>query len=273
VDSTTRHLPNPDRISVLAGTILLAYLLTPYVNLPAITLNFTLPGVILPVQLNFRTLVSILVAALTATGADWLVRGHPAFNGRITVQHWLLPALTAWVLGSVLFTISFNPLWWLAMAVGGMVLILVLVAEYIVVDRLDARYPLASAGLSALAFGLFLALAITLDTAGLRLFIRIPFIAGAAGLVTLRVLHLRLSGKWAVWEAVTMILICAQLVAVFQYWPISAASYGLLLLAPLYCGVNFIALIVQDLGMRRSVLEPAIIGVVLLGAAIWLASP
>lgn len=273
MDSTNRRLPNTDRISVLAGTILLAYLLTPYVNLPAISFNFTLAGVILPVVLDFRTLVSVLVAALTAAGADWLVRAHPAFAGRITFQHWLLPALTAWVIGSVLFTIPFNPLWWLALGVGGVVLMMVLVAEYIVVDHRDARYPLASAGLSALAFGLFLALTITLDTAGVRLFIRIPFIAGAAGLVTLRVLHLRLSGKWAIWESVVMMLITAQLVAVFQYWPISSASYGLLLLTPLYCGVNFIALIEQNLSLRRSVLEPLIIGAAMLGAAVWLAGP
>ena len=273
MEQANRHLPNIDRISVLAGTILLAYLLTPYVNLPVINFTLPLPGISLPIQLNFRTLVAVLVALLTASGADWLIRGHPAYRGQLTIQHWLLPALTAWVIGSVLFTIPFNPLWWLALGAGGLVLMLVLVAEYIVLDPSDLRYPLASAGLAALAFGLFLALAITLDTAGVRLFLRLPFITAAAGLVTLRVLNLRMAGRWAIWETLTAMILCAQLTAIMQYWPISSASYGLVLLAPLYAVINFIALIAQKMSLRRALLEPAIISVFLFGAAIWLAAP
>lgn len=249
----------------------MAFLFTPYVSLPAIDLTLSISGIVLPVQLNFRTLVSVLVAAMTATGADWLVRDHQAFHGRLTVQHWLLPALTAWVIGSVLFTVPFSPLWWAAFAVGGLTLMLVLIAEYIVVDPEDARYPLASAGLAALAFGLFLALAITLDTADIRLFLRLPFISLAAALVALRVLHLRQTGRWAIWETALVMLLTAQFVSIFHYWPLPAVSYGLILLAPIYGTINFMAMAANSQSLNRAVIEPAVVSLLMLAGAVWLA--
>jgi hypothetical protein len=200
-----------------------------------------------------------------------LVRDHPNFHGRLTIQHWLLPALTAWVIGSVLFTVPFNPLWWAAFGVGGLTLMLVLIAEYIVVDPEDARYPLASAGLAALAFGLFLALAITLETADTRLFLRLPFISLAAGLVALRVLHLRQAGRWAIWESMLIVLLAAQLVSIFHYWPLPAASYGLILLAPIYGTINFMAMTGNAQSLRRAIIEPAVVSLLMLIGAIWLA--
>lgn len=265
-----RYLPDRDRISVLAGLILLAFLVTPYVNLPSFGLTLPLPGVVLPLQLNFRTLVSVLVAGLTASGANWLIRDHPSYQGDLTIQHWLLPALTAGVTGSVLFTVPYNPLWWAALTAGGLILILVLVAEYIVVDPRDARFPLASAGLSALAFGLYLALAITLHNAELRLFLRLPALTGAAALVSLRIIRLRRTGDWAIWETAVVVLICAQLVATLHYWPLSSAGYGLLLLAPLYTVINFLAVYQPGGRLLQAALEPALIAVLLLAAAFWL---
>jgi hypothetical protein len=269
VNDLQRRLPNPERISVLAGTIILVYLLTPYVSLPAIEIPIRLPGVFLPLELNFRTLVSIIVAALTATGADWLLREHPAYRGGITAQHWLLPALTAWVIGSVLYTIPLTPIWWAALAVGSLVLTLVLVAEYIALDPQDRRYPIAVAGLAALAFGLFLALTITLHAAGMRLFLRLPFIAGSAGLVTFRVLSLRGAGHWPVWETITMLILSGQIAASLHYWPISNISYGLALLAPLYASINYLAALQQGLSPRRALFEPLSIGGLILIAAFW----
>lgn len=247
----------------------MAFLVTPYVDLPSFNLTIPLPGVVLPVQLNFRTLVAVLVAGMTASGANWLIRDHPSFQGGLTIQHWLLPALTAWVTGSILFTVPYNALWWAALAVGGLTLILVLVAEYVVVDPQDARFPLASAGLAALAFGLFLALAITLHNAELRLFLRLPFLTGASALVTLRILKLRRGGSWAIWETMVVAVVCAQLTAVLHYWPLSSAAFGLLLLAPLYAVINFLAVYQPGKNMRRAVLEPALIAVLLLLAALW----
>ena len=137
----TRNLPDAERLSVLAATILLAYALARFVNLPGYELAIQLPGVYLSVEINVRTFVTLLVAGLTASGADWLLRDHPALGDRSTLEHWLLPALTAWVIGIPLFQTPPGPIWWAGFALGGGLLMLVLVAEYIAVDPEDIRQP------------------------------------------------------------------------------------------------------------------------------------
>ena len=92
-----RHLPDADRLSMLTATILLAYALAHFIDLPGRELALQLPGIYLSVQVNVQTFVGPLVAALTASGANWLLRDHPAIGGQSTMEHWLLPALTAWV--------------------------------------------------------------------------------------------------------------------------------------------------------------------------------
>src|SRR4030065_523678 len=91
-----RNLPEANRLSVLAATILLAYAAARFVDLPAREIAAQLPGIYLSVEINFRTIVALMVAGLTASGAHWLLRDHPGLKGRSTFQHWLLPALTAW---------------------------------------------------------------------------------------------------------------------------------------------------------------------------------
>lgn len=262
-------MPDTDRISILAATILFAYVLTQYVSLPVWEVDLQLPGLFIPFRLNFSTIVTIIVAGLTATGADWLIRDHPALEDRQTVQHWLLPALTAWVIGAYLFTLPYGLTWFAALMTGGIVLMLVLLAEYVVVDPEDARYPLASAGLAALAFGLFLALAITLHAAGLRLFWRVPFLVGAAFLVSVRVFHLKLAGRWVLFHAIAIALVIGQLAAAFHYWPLLAPAFGLLLLAPLYALIILFSALDQGQTIRRALVEPLVVLVVLLVLALW----
>ncbi len=86
-----RHLPDADRLSVLAAAILLAYALARFVDIPVRELSMQLPGVYI-VQIDIRTAIALLVAGLTATGADWLLRQHPALHAHSNLEHWMLPA-------------------------------------------------------------------------------------------------------------------------------------------------------------------------------------
>jgi hypothetical protein len=266
----SRHLPNTDRVSILAASILFAFLLTQYVSIPVWDVEIQLPGLFILFSMNFNTIVTVIVAGLTATGADWLIRDHPALMDRQTVQHWLLPALTAWVIGAYLFTIPYGITWFIAFVVGGILLMLVLLAEFIVVDPQDARYPLASAALAALAFGLFLALAITLHAAGLRLFWRVPILIGAAFLVSARVFHLKLEGRWVLWHAMAISLISGQLAAALHYWPLVPSSFGLLVLAPIYMLVNFLSALEKNQKVREALIEPLLVLIVIVALAVWM---
>lgn len=264
------YLPDAERLSVLSATILLAYALSRFVDLPGRQIAVQLPGIYLEAQINFRTLVALLVAGLTAAGTDWLLRDHPARGKKPLFQHWILPALSALVIAIPLSQMPLSTLWWVGFALGGAALILVLVAEYIALDPDDIRMPLASAGLIAISFALFLALAVALRFSGARLFLILPGLSLAAGLVSLRTLHLRLHGQWALVQAGMVVFVIAQLVAALHYWPLSPVPYGLVLLGPAYALTSLFARLEEGESLRQAILEPIVILVLVWGAAIWI---
>jgi hypothetical protein len=266
----SRNLPDADRMSVLAATILLAYALTNFVNLPERAFSIQLPGLFLEYSFNIRTLVVLIAAGLTASGTDWLLRDHPALKGGSTIEHILLPALTAWVIGIPLFQLPFGLAWWAVFAIGGILLTLVLVAEYIVVDPEDVRRALASAGLTAVSYSLYLILAIVLRSAGVRLFLFLPAITIAAALVSLRTLHLRLLGQWKIGETVVISLVVGQLAAALEYWPLSPVAFGLAVLGPAYALTSLIGALEEGEPVRQAVIEPGIVMLIAWGAALWL---
>jgi hypothetical protein len=264
------YLPSADKLSVLAAIILLAYALTPFVDLPARDFSFELPGFFLSIELNVRTLVAFLVAGLTASGADWLLRDHPLLADKPTIQHWLLPALTSLVIGVPLFQLPFSPIWWAFFAVGGALLMLVLVAEYIVVFPEDSRYAPASAGLVAVSFALFLTLAIVLHSAGTRLFFILPALIVAGGLVSLRTLRLRSGTSWKFLEAFVTALVMAQIAAALHYWPLNPITFGLAVLGPTYALTTLLSSLNEGETIKQALLEPGMVLLVVIVVVIWI---
>jgi hypothetical protein len=266
----TSHLPKTDQLSFLAATILLAYAVARFIAIPAREVAVQLPGIYLSVTVNVRTIVAFLVVGLTATGANMLFQAHPSYKRKNALEHWLLPALTAWVIGVPLYNLPLGLQWLASFAVGGALLMLVLVAEYITIDPDDTHYAVAAAGLTAVSFALYLLLAITLRSAGLRLFLILPALTLSAGLVSLRTLHLRLGGRWQFLPTLVLTLINAQLAAAMHYWPISPITYGLILLGPTYALTSLIGSLSEGQYLRRAILEPALVLVVVWGTALWI---
>lgn len=265
-----RYMPDVDRLSILAAIILLAFAVARLINLPGRLLSMQLPGIYLAVEVNLQMLVSVLIAGLTAAGADWLIRDHPKFKKHSALQHWLLPALTALVMELPLFQLPFSPMWWVGFAFGGILLILVLVSEYIVVDPQDVRQPLAAAGLTAVSFALFLVLASALRFAVSRLFLALPALTAGAFLVSLRTLNLRLHDRWLLLPAGLTALVVAQIATAFHYWPLSPVSFGLALLGPAYALTTFFGNLAEGMPTRQAFLEPVIVLGLLWSIGIWL---
>src|SRR5512146_1412823 len=86
-----RYLPEANRVGVLAAAVLLTYALTRLVNAPGFTLAIQLPGFYFSYPLTLGTAMTVMAAGLTASGMDWLLRDHPALQGKNTLEHWLLP--------------------------------------------------------------------------------------------------------------------------------------------------------------------------------------
>lgn len=250
-----RHLPDANRLSVLVAVILLAFALAHVVETQHYSFVFDILGVQISVPLDLTIASTLLAAGLTAAGMDWLLRGHPHFEKKNTFQHWLLPALTAFVIGIPLYSLQSGSAWWLSFALGGVLLLLVFLSEYIVLDPSDIRYPAASAGLTALSFALFLTLTSGLSYVSARLVLIILVVFLASSLVALRALHLRLAERWELAWAGAIGLVCTQLAAALHYWPLEPIQFGLALLGPLYALTGLAINLGEDMPIRQALLE------------------
>ncbi len=255
---TREHLPSADRLSIVTATILLAYALSPYIQTPREALNLQLPGFLLQLPLNLNTLIAFIAAALAAAGTDWLISSHPLIGTQRAAPHLFIPALTAMVIGVPLSSLQMGFYWWAVFALGGLLLVLVMVAEYITVDINDHRHAIASVALTSVSFALYLILVIATHGAGLRLYLILAAIIPTIGLVVLRTLNLRLNGKWSVPWAMGIALVIGQLGLGLFYLPLKPLSYGLILTGSAYALTSIAGSIEEKKTWSGLWLEPAV---------------
>lgn len=265
-----QYLPNTDRLSVLTASILLAYALLAFISIPERNLALRLAGAVFTFRINFATLIAIISAGLAASGTDWLLRGHPRLGRSSTFQHWLIPALTAWVIGVPLNSLEVGLQWWAVLAFGGALLVMVLVSEYIAVDPGDTRHGPAAVGLTAVSYAMFLILTIALAAARTRVYVMAPALGAALFLVTLRGLYLRLDGHWYIAWSVGITLVVVEVAVGLHYWPLSPLRFGLFVLGLAYALSSAAGSIEEGRPWRSVWIEPAVMLVALWGLAIGL---
>lgn len=262
------HRPNFDRLSIITAMVLLAYAFTAFIQIPEQIVSLQLPGFLLQFPVNLTTFVSLLVAVLAASGTEWLLSSHPEGQSRNRIYHWLLPALTAMVIGVPLGTMQIGPTWWILFGLGGVLFSLVLASEYISLDPDDERYSLASVGLTAVALALLLILMITLRGSGMRLFMVLAAIIPSTALISARCISLRLNGRWHFAWAGVVTLITTQFAIGLYYLPVSPLQFGLILIAAVYGMVTAIGALEETTGSRKMWLEPVIMAGALLILAV-----
>ena len=265
-----RNIPDTNRISVLTASVLLAFALTRLLSSSVYIFAFKIYKSIIRFEVDLRLVIIVLAAGLTATGVDWLLRSHPMMKGKSTFEHWLVPMLTALVLGMPLYLLPEGSLWWIGFGLSGTLLVLVFWAEYVVVSPGDTNYPTATLVLTVISFALYLILALALRYASIRLFLSLPALFIATFFVSLRALHLRFGGEWQLAWAIGIALVGIQLAAGLHYWVISPVRYGIFLLAPLYALTNLAATVNEGIPLRRAVIEPMVMMFFVLGAGFLL---
>ncbi len=259
-----RHFPNRDRLSVLTATILFAYALMRFLDLPARLVGATLFGSALNLELNGPVLMLTLVAALISAGSDTLIRSHPRFGARgarSTVSHWILPGATALVLGAALNRAPNAQVWLLELGVSALALIVVFVAEYVVVEADDPARDAAALVLTALAYALALLLFVLLRSLGAR-----AAISATTGGVTAAAIAWRLfllngapAGRAAFYAALAG-LVCAETIWALNYWRVSASGAGLMVMVPFYLSVGLAQQHLAGRLTRRVRVEFAVVG-------------
>jgi hypothetical protein len=262
-----QYLPDTNRLSVVTASILLAYALIPFIQLPDRTLGTRIFGILFQMRVNFATIIYIITALMAAAGVSWLLKDHPQLGQQPVYQHWLIPALTALVIGVPLNSLAVGPQWWSVFGFGGLLLVAVLVSEYITVDPYDSRHGPAAIALTAVSYALFLILTITLVAAGSRLYVLVPTLGGAIFLVTLRNLHLRLFGKWYILWSAGITLAIVQVAAALHYWPLSPLRFGLIILGLVYSLPGLVGALEEGRSWQTAWIEPAFMLLVLWGLA------
>ena len=228
---TSASLPDINTLAIISAAIILSFALTQLVSFPTQMLSFTLFGILLEFPLDFNTLITGLTALLSAAGMDWLIQSHPQrkqFGNRwVTVRHWILPVLTAIVIGVALNSFSGSPIWWIGFLLGSGILIAVFVAEYNVFASDHGTHPFARIGLTGLSFALYLLLSITLYAANIRLYLRLPLLGIGAVMVVSRTLFLQL-GHWEFIWSLVISMVVTEFAVGFHYLPITALQFGLI---------------------------------------------
>jgi hypothetical protein len=262
------YLPNSDRVGILIASVLLTYALTRIVQTPSLPLSIVMPGFYFAYPLTLNTGMSILAGALAFTGMDWLTRGHPSLGAKTNIEHLLLPTLTTLVLGGPLALLPDGLIWWGGFVFGALLLTGVYLAEYITIEPSAPMYAFARAGLTALAYALFLIMTMAMRFSGVRMFLLVPALFIVAGLISLRILHLDGTDRWDFAWAAGIGIICAQLGAGLHYWPLTPIQFGLAITGPLYALTMLSAgLTTENIPLRRAVVGPLIV----LGGA-WLSA-
>ncbi len=261
--------PDLNRLSIISSVIILAYSLVPFVQIPTQTLAIQLPFAVFDFSFDFATIVSILVAILAAFGSDWLIQSHPNRKDYSLVRHGLTPALTAWVIGVPLSFLEVGIEWWVVVGLGGLLLVFVLVAEYLVVDTNSPSHTPASLGLTVISFALFLVLAIALQASGVRLFLIFPALTITLLFLVARSIYLRTSGDWNWFWSAGIAFFVGQIVLGLHYLPVQPLSFGLIIVGIAY---PLTLLVVSYKENKRGIslfVEPVVLFVILSLMAIF----
>jgi hypothetical protein len=270
----TDDLPQPqlEHLSSLAALVLLAYGLVRIINLPTLSTDVVLMGLVVPLTIDTRLIMLSLSAALAVVGADWLVRSHPrsTFDGA-PVRHWIIPGLAALGVGGLLTRVPEGALLWLGLALGAGLLLAVFIGEFILVEPSDPRYAGASFGLHALAYVLLLESFFVLRATEVRAVYAIPLILVAGSAISWRLLSFD-HPDLTPWPYPLVVgWIGAQIALGLHYWPISPLRDALVLVLVLYLANNTAALLLGGNDLRRRSMELLAVAVVGLAAILILA--
>ncbi len=267
--SNQRYLPNPDQISVIAATILLTFALVGFISLPEQDIRIELWNIYLLFSIDSQSVIMVVASILAATGSDWLIRNHPLWKKKHTLEHWVAPLLTALVMGFLISRLGSGTFVWMSYLLGAIFLMGILIAEYITVNPNDPNYPLAITILLAISYLLFLFFCILIHLLSSRLLFTLPAVFLASWLVSLRSLKLRLPQNWAFLEALLITIITTQIAAALHYWPISSLSFGLVLFGTAYALFLLIYRLRTNPYQRMVFVEPFLILTICWLLAYW----
>ena len=144
-------MPNYDKLSVVVSVILLCLALSLIVVLPTETFSFVVLGSPLTIGFSQSWLAAALLVGMACSGTASVIRLHPPSQG-VTFVFWILPGL-ATLLATILLPQAPDRIYTLGgLAVMGILLPLIIAAEYRTVDPAAPGYRAVRWGLNFIAY-------------------------------------------------------------------------------------------------------------------------
>lgn len=144
-------MPRYDRLTILVSLILCGLVVSQVIELPTRTVFFVALGVPTTIYLSSRWLIGAILVILAGTGTDSIMRSHPHARDAATAQSYMFWGLPCGFTLLALFVLPFSPdkfIWLAGLALTGVVLCLVIVAQYHTIDPRDRYHNLARWGLN-----------------------------------------------------------------------------------------------------------------------------
>jgi hypothetical protein len=261
-----------DRASVVATLVVLGLILAAFLQFPAWTYSLTVLGSPLTVRVSQTALMAVLLVGITCAGTDAIVRSHPTarrIEARFSFVTWTLPALTV-LLATVLLPQTHSRLYQLVgYVVIGLILILVISAEYYTVDPAGPHYLVARVSLNAWAYLVAALVFVLIYSAKARSLVSATGVTFVGTLLALEFLRSagRSFSRTALYAAIAG-LCTGEIVWAMNYWRISGVTGGLILLLGFYTATGLANQQLQGRLTRRVLVEYAVVA--LLGLVVLL---
>jgi hypothetical protein len=255
-----------DRASVVATLVVLGLILDTFLQLPTWTRDLTVLGSPLTVNISQTVLMAALLVGITCTGTDVIVRSHPTarwIEARYSFVTWTLPALTV-LLATVLLPQAPTLVYRMAgFVLTGLILILIISAEYYTVDPTNRHYLAARLSLNVWAYFLALVTFVLIYSAKARSLVSATGVTVVSTLLALE--FLRSAGRdfgRTILYALIAGLITGEIIWAMNYWRIQGLTGGLILLLGFYVATGLANQQLQGRLTRRVLVEYAIVALV-----------
>jgi len=259
-------MPNYDRLSVVVSLILLCLALSLIIELPTRTFSFVVLGSPLTIRFSQNWPVAALLASMACIGTDSIIRLHPLSRGRklpCTFVFWILPGL-ATLLATLLLPRAPNRIYTLgSLAMMGILLPLIITAEYHTVDPAAPGYRAARLGLNVVAYLIALVLFVLVYGSRARSLLSATATLAGGGLLALDLLHgARQSlGRTSLY-ALIVGLVMGEIVWALNYSKVNSLTAGILLLLIFYLITGLSRQGLLGLLSRRILIEFALVALV-----------
>jgi hypothetical protein len=255
-----------DRAAVVASLVMIGLLLTAVVDLPTWSIQRQILGSPLTLTVSQTWLVGIVLMALVCAGTDSIVRSHPlAQTGQMHLSFvtWILPALTVFLAALFLGQAPTRLYWAGGILLSGLVLVLVISAEYLSVDPAAPLYDRARLVLNVLAYLLALVAFGLVYASRTRSLLSATTITVVGTLLALEFLRTANQGFGrTLLYAFIAGLATGEVVWAMNYWRISGLTGGLILLLGFYVATGLANQQLQGQLHRRMIAEYAVVFVV-----------